>query len=354
MDEIQNTRKYRLLVVAPQGIHLRNFLRRIESETSAVHLITTEKSGTDYDETLLDFSFKQLQNFWKTPRAIRAVAKTFKPDVVHVHQLNSISYFAVNGMKGLGIPVCATAWGSDVLVNPEKSSTHKRILRYVLNQADAFTADSKEVAEKMKSMVKKELRISLCNYGADKPSISMPKENIIYSNRLHDPLYRIDKVIRAFAKINQQGDQGTWKLIIAGTGSQSNSLKSLVSELGIAQHVEFQGWVQKEQNERNYARAKVWVSIPESDATPISLLEAMYHGCYPIVSDLSSLREWITESENGTLVRNVDEPFFDGVLNEINPEIATSNRELVEAKGSGKAAALCFSRLHRSLISTAN
>ena len=46
----------------------------------------------------------------------------------------------------------------------------------------------------------------------------------------------------------------------------------------------------------------VTVSVSVHDGTPNTLLEAMACGCFPIVGDLESLREWITPGINGLVV----------------------------------------------------
>ena len=51
-----------------------------------------------------------------------------------------------------------------------------------------------------------------------------------------------------------------------------------------------------------YRSGNVLVSIPDSDGTPMSMLEGMSCGCLPVVSDLPSIREWIIDGENGYLV----------------------------------------------------
>jgi glycosyltransferase involved in cell wall biosynthesis len=69
-----------------------------------------------------------------------------------------------------------------------------------------------------------------------------------------------------------------------------------------------------------YSKAKIWVSIPESDATSISLLEAMACGCIPIVSDLPANREWIKSGVNGIVVKDLESDFISEalIINEIN------------------------------------
>jgi glycosyltransferase involved in cell wall biosynthesis len=44
------------------------------------------------------------------------------------------------------------------------------------------------------------------------------------------------------------------------------------------------------------------VSISSHDGTPNTLLEAMACGCFPVLGDIESIREWITPGENGLLV----------------------------------------------------
>ncbi|MCZ4409791.1 glycosyltransferase family 4 protein [Cryomorphaceae bacterium 1068] len=345
---------YRLLVVAPHGIHLKNFLKRIESETEAVHVITSMKGDVGHPETIVDFSYRNPVNFLNTPKQIRAVCKEFKPDLVHSQQLNSVSFFTMNAIRGTNIPFVATAWGSDILVNSKRGGFLSWVLRRILRTADAFTADSQEVADRMREIANKDLHISVCNFGAEKPSITIPKENIIYSNRLHNPLYRIDKVIRAFGQFKNSDAGRDWKLVVAGSGSETDKLIALANQLELGESINFQGWVENEQNAENYAKAKVWVSIPESDATPISLLEAMYHGCFPVVIGLPSIREWIEDGVNGKLVNDVNSSFLADGLNQIDQGVAQKNRELIDRKGSVEVAKKCFSSLHRLMIKKSN
>jgi glycosyltransferase involved in cell wall biosynthesis len=51
-----------------------------------------------------------------------------------------------------------------------------------------------------------------------------------------------------------------------------------------------------------YRRSQVMVSPSVHDGTPNSLLEAMACGVFPVCGNLESIREWITDGENGLLV----------------------------------------------------
>lgn len=49
-------------------------------------------------------------------------------------------------------------------------------------------------------------------------------------------------------------------------------------------------------------RSQVMVSPSEHDGTPNSFLEAIACGCFPVVGDLESLREWVQDGVNGLLI----------------------------------------------------
>jgi glycosyltransferase involved in cell wall biosynthesis len=63
-----------------------------------------------------------------------------------------------------------------------------------------------------------------------------------------------------------------------------------------------------------FRQAQVVVSPTTHDGTPNTLLEAMACGCFPVVGDIESLREWITPGENGLLVTPDDPRALAGAI----------------------------------------
>jgi glycosyltransferase involved in cell wall biosynthesis len=219
-----------------------------------------------------------------------------------VHQANGYALYTLLAARGLNIPVVITAWGSDILVAPKRNWLMRKIVSYCLKKADYLTSDSSFMADEMLKMARPKNKIVLANFGIERFEISAEKELVFYSNRLHKKLYNVDRIIRSFAEFLSHPHHTGWRLVIAATGEETSELKSLVVSLGILNSVEFVGWLSKEENARWYARAKYWVSIPDSDATSISLLESMAYGCIPIVSDLPANCEWIQHGLNGWIV----------------------------------------------------
>jgi glycosyltransferase involved in cell wall biosynthesis len=89
--------------------------------------------------------------------------------------------------------------------------------------------------------------------------------------------------------------------LCAGMAGQPEALQWL-ERLGIEQSFRLLPFMPQEDLWRLFRRASVTVSISQHDGTPNSLLEAMALGCFPVVGDIESTREWITDGENGCLV----------------------------------------------------
>ena len=75
-----------------------------------------------------------------------------------------------------------------------------------------------------------------------------------------------------------------------------------VRELGIESRTVLMPHQTRQDMANLFRQASIVVSPSVHDGTPNTLLEAMACGCFPVVGDLESLREWIVPNENGILV----------------------------------------------------
>lgn len=346
-------RRYKILVVSESSPHLRNFIDLIGDGTFELKIISSsaEYLEAGQDVTLVDFSFFKAGNYLKTIGTIRKTIREFRPDLIYIHQAGSVAFFVVLANRTFRIRTILTAWGSDVLVMPKRNALLRRISQFVLRSADALTSDSVYMAEEMKRlMVPVQKEIYIYNFGVQLQDLPRKKEKVIYSNRNHNPIYRIDKVIEAFGKFISKEHNAGWKLVLAGQGSETARLHELVAALGITGDVEFIGFVGREENFRNYARASYFVSVPESDATAISLLEAMYFECIPVLVDLPANREWVTHGKNGIIVSDINGDFLEEIHRyDISSELA-ANRRLIEEKASKEVCSRNFRQLIKNII----
>lgn len=344
-----------ILIIASNTIHVLNYINLIKDEFDKVQLITnSENKNFDYGNVEIfraDFSLRNPISFLKNIFKIRKIIKCNNPDVIHVHQLGTVSLLSLLANKSTKIPTVYTAWGSDVLYVPKINFLYKAMLVYILKRGAFFTSDSVFMAEEMRRLAKKNLDVLIANFGINIDDLMIAeKQNLIYSNRQLKKLYRIDLIIKAFAQFVNNNHSEDWKLIIGGEGEDKDVLVSLVKELNILDKVEFVGWLDKKMNSYYYCISRFYISIPESDATSISLLEAMAAGCIPIVSDLPANREWINHGQNGIVVNDMINDFI-SKAKEINYSKAKEiNRKLILEHGTKDANKAKFISYYKRVI----
>ena len=326
----------KLLVVGSSGIHTFNTIDLIKDYFSDIFLITDrEYDGfKDIKHKIFNFSFSNPLNALLLPHKINRTIRSFKPDFIIILQVDTGAFSTImaNTKK---IPTLVIAFGSDVLTVPQKGFFYKQLVKFVLKRGKYFNTGTRFAAQRMNELAGRDLNVLVANSGFEPGCKPMEKQNIIYSNRLHKPLYRIAQIVEAFARFVKNGRED-WKLVIGATGDEDN-LRKRAKELGIEDKVEFIGWVEKETNNHYYSISKIWVSIPESDNTPISLLEAMAGGCIPIMSDLAANREWVEDGKNGIIVSDYSSNYIERALGLDYDFLVRYNIDLMEREGTKDA-----------------
>ena len=326
-----------LLLIGPDAIHTFNYLDLVRSHFKKIWVITHGSKFDDDDVTTytVKFSFRNIFIIWKSVLEIRQIIKVHQPDVIHIQEVGTHAMLVFWANRKQKVPVILTGWGSDVLKMPRRGYIFRWLVSKALKKADYLSADSKNLGDYMRALVPRtKLDITIANFGVENVTEDFPKEKIIYSNRLHEELYRIEWIIKAFKLFIDTDNIRDWKLVIAGAGTKTKSYVDLVRRLGLEDYVEFPGWIKREVNREYYKKAMVYVSIPQSDATSISLLEALAYGCIPVLSDLPANWEWVENGRNGLIVKHLDTNYIKKALKLNQPEIAVKNRQIIEERGT--------------------
>jgi glycosyltransferase involved in cell wall biosynthesis len=321
-----------LLIGGSKGnVHLLNYYNLISKHFAEI-LVVSDFEFEACSSKLLQFEFKSPIALFRNVKALRKVIRTFQPDLIHVHQANAYGFVTALANQGK-VPMALTTWGSDVLTLPHKSILHRWMVKYVLKSAEEITADAGYMAAAIQQLIGRK-EVVIANFGVElsTANTSTARANLIYSNRMHEPLYQIDQIILQ-AKTFLTENSG-WVLQLAASGSQTTKLQELAQQNLPADSYAFLGFQAGEENQRNYLNAQIYISIPTTDGTSISLLEAMAYGCIPIVSDLPANREWIEHGKNGlitsgdlskdlALAQTLDIKVVQGLNNEIIAQKAT-------------------------------
>lgn len=337
----------KVLQVGSNSIHVSSFVEALNKHGIESYLLAEELCYFTGIKKEFHVSFRSLNplHILKNNQQLKQILSDLRPDVIHIHQINRLAFFVSRAAEKLGIPVVTTAWGSDVLLIPQQNKFFKYLVSKTIGRSQICTADSKEMIDAMQNL-ESNGEFVLLQYGIE-PVFAGTKERIIYSNRLHKPLYRIDEIIKYFAdflKIHQD-----WKLVVGAIGPELENLIAQTKELGISDNVEFVGWLDKDKNHSWYSRSMIYISIPESDGTSVSLLEAMSAGCIPIVSDLKVSREWIENGKNGIIEKDGANP-IEEALKIDREEAVKINQGLVNEKVSRTSTIPVFISLYRKVI----
>lgn len=257
-------------------------------------------------------------------------------DWLHAHYLTSHGTLAWAAKLGwrLRAQIAGSAWGSDILVTPNRGGSWKWLTKKALKSCAITTSDSAHMAQRMRELGAGEVMVF--PFGLE----SMPRQNakkqpwLCFANRGLEPIYRPQLVIEAFARI--AAAQPEARLVVANDGSLRAALEADVAARGLAERVSFVGRLDAATQASHYARSTWFLSLPESDSVSVSVLEAMAHGSVPLLSELPANRELIGDSARGLIVSDAsasleDLPARMAALD--TARLAAVNRDWVAANG---------------------
>jgi len=228
-------------------------------------------------------------------------------DWLHAHYLTSHGTLAWAARKGwrLRARIVGSAWGSDILVTPNQGWGYRWLTTQVLQACALTTSDSEHMAARMRELGAGE--VMTFPFGLE----ALPKQNVrkqpwlFYANRGLEPIYRPHRVIEAFAAVAAQQPEA--RLKVANDGSLRDALQDQVRSLGLAERVEFLGRLDAVSQGRQYAHARWFLSLPESDSVSVSVIEAMAYECLPVLSDLPANHELLGPGRHGLILSDQDE-----------------------------------------------
>lgn len=132
------------------------------------------------------------------------------------------------------------------------------------------------------------------------PLAERQAHQIIYTGRVDDGR-RVDQIITAFERVKRSVADAT--LVIHGYGSAIDGLKSQVAKLKLTASVTFAGY--QPDLTTVYDHAGAYVYAGESDAQPLSLIEALGHGVPVVAYDVNyGPRDAIKDGKNGYLIKD--------------------------------------------------
>jgi glycosyltransferase involved in cell wall biosynthesis len=332
------------------------------ANASSIHTVRWARhfSRRGHDVTVLTFTDSKIEgvktvclpasgqgarlNLFGILPTVRRIVGEMHPDILHAHYVTS--YGLAGALCGYH-PFVATAWGDDVLIDPERSFLYRIMVRWVFSRADFVTSMADHMTELMikRGYVKPD-RIITLPFGVDtsmfNPGIRVSKSDgqplTVISTRHLSAEYDVRTLIAAIPLIlNKLPDT---RFIIVGEGELRSSLERMTDGLGVSTHVSFVGRVDHETLSRLLGQSDIFVTTSLSDGNNISLNEAMACGLLNVASDIPANREWIIDGESGFLFRvGYAEDLAERVIQaagspELRRRAAEMNWRIIQERGS--------------------
>lgn len=240
--------------------------------------------------------------------------KTCEYDICHTHFVIPTGAVAKWIKQKYNISYIITAHGSDVEGhNPKKTM---RILHSILRRPWRRIIDESKYTVSpsvyLKNLMEK-------NYPCNK-YVYIPngiewhkfhslaekhekKKRILIMGRLQE-FKNVQTIIRALSKLKL----GEWSVDILGDGPYRSELERLAAELRLSDKVEFRGWIDNDTQEQlNYIKqAALYISASRIENCPMSVIETIAAGCYPLLSDIPAHRQLVCGDEYFFETNNCD------------------------------------------------
>jgi glycosyltransferase involved in cell wall biosynthesis len=234
-----------------------------------------------------------------------------KVTVVHAHQYTPLFYAVPAALLAGRIKVIYTEHGR---FHPDRSSWKRRLFNPLLSLGVAHLVSISEATAK--AMVEFDnfpaSRIKVIHNGVDFSRMNPPVDlagkrrelglsdtcRIVGTAARLEEIKNIPMMFRVFKLVLQAAPDTC--LLVAGQGSQTENLKCLAVELGIAERVKFVGL--RLDMPEIYQLFDVFLLTSFTEGISVTLLEAMATGVPVVVTDVGGNQEVVVEGEAGWLV----------------------------------------------------
>lgn len=242
----------------------------------------------------------------------RSLVNEIQPDLVHALRI------PFEGMLSTAtphrIPLVVSIWGNDITLHARGSLLMSNLTRRALNRADGLITDTQ-----------RDIRLGgEWGFKSGKPTLTVPgsggirlDEPGMYSNSelLPEEFPDVPIIVNPrgqrpgslrqdvfFQAIPEVLSKIPMAVFVCPSLKGDNESEHLVEILGIRSNTRLWPRLSQAQLWRLFKKSQIFVSPSVHDGTPNSLLETMACGCFPVVGDIESMREWVHPGINGLLV----------------------------------------------------
>ncbi len=234
--------------------------------------------------------------------------RSFKPGIVHINTaLTTLSIFRDSVLTFIarifGFPVLLHIHGGKFLSQGFGNRLSLRLTKSMLRLANVVLALSASEKRFIKSLQQKiDVRILRNAVPFDDVQkferAPTNERSIVFFGRLHEGK-GLTEIVRAIKVLVEDGQEFQFRCY--GAGEMADSFVAQMTEI-LGERFYFGGVVSGDEKWRALAESNIFLLPSHYEGLPMSLLEAMAVGCFPIVSDVGSVSEVVENEINGFLI----------------------------------------------------
>lgn len=237
-------------------------------------------------------------------RRLAEICDRLQPELVHAMRIPYEGMLAA--LAEPAAPLLISIWGNDFTLHAPATRRMAALTRLALGRAGALHADCRRdirLAQEWGFPAGRPFRVLPGSGGIQLetfyPPAEPPTQPLVVNPRGFRAYLRSDTFFKAIPLVLARCPAARFA---CPNMAQEAQARAWVEGLGIGAAVDLLPSQSRVEMADLFRRTQVVVSPSTHDGTPNTLLEALACGCFPVVGDLESLREWITPGENGFLV----------------------------------------------------
>lgn len=250
---------------------------------------------------------------------LRAVDKFMKRtgggstyDICHAHFVIPTGQAAFKIKKRYNIPYVVTAHGSDVEGHNTKilMRVMHRFLRpfwrRIVRESQCVVSPSQYLMDRMYgnfSIDKYRFIPNGIDYELFHSHDCIVKKSILIMGRLQK-FKNVQFILEALNSVDMDG----WELNILGDGPYAEDILQKILESKWHDRIHYRGWIDNKSEEqlKFIYESSIYISASQFENCPMSVIEAIGAGCYPLVSDIPAHRQLLSDDRFFFDLENVE------------------------------------------------
>lgn len=257
-------------------------------------------------------------DFWGSPAVLRATLEEIGADVLVA---SYATHYGLMGARSGFRPLIAQTWTFDVTHYPFvgwKRHVLGRVVRRVLGQADVITTDGEALAEIVRArypsvrekVVGVRWGIRLADYEATREVRDAARQRwqlpaeapVVVSARGIDRVYQPEVVLPGLRQLLETHPDVHVIVLTLGHDRSAGAQAGLEALAVHPRARVVDRFLSKDEMRSVWAASDVLISVPSQDGISEGVLEGMYAGALPVVSDIPSNRSFLEDDRNAFYV----------------------------------------------------